>query len=151
MNVAKLCRKDVVTVREGDDLATAAELMRGRHIGYLIVVRPGTDEGSLAPVGVLTDRDIVVKVVAMQVDPRTLTVGDVMSRQPVVAAETDELNKALGKMRHIGVRRLPVIGKRGQLVGVLSLDDILDALADELNDVAGSIRNEQRIEGALRT
>jgi len=101
-------------------------------------------------VGVLTDRDIVVTVVARETDPRSLRVGDVMTRQPVVAAEDDSITTALQEMRRIGVRRLPVVGRRGQLVGVLSLDDVLDGLAAELQNVAGSIRREQQVESALR-
>jgi CBS domain-containing protein len=150
MNVENLCQRNVVTIREADELSKAAQLMREHHIGYLVVVKPEVGDGSLTPVGVLTDRDIVIKVVAREVSPRALRVDDVMSRKPVLANETDSLNKALREMRRIGVRRLPVVGGRGQLVGVLSLDNVLDALAEELSDVAGSIRNEQRIEGALQ-
>jgi len=150
MEISTLCRKNVITVREHDELIAAAEIMRTRHVGYLVVIRPGTADVAPEPAGVLTDRDIVIKVVAMQADPRTLTVGDVMTRQPVVVSETESVNKALGEMRRVGVRRLPVVGVRGQLVGVLSIDDIVEMLADGLNAVAGSIRNEQRIEGALR-
>ena len=150
MEIGTLCRKNVITVREHDELIAAAEIMRTRHVGYLVVTRPGTADVAPEPAGVLTDRDIVIKVVAMQADPRTLTVGDVMTRQPVVVSETESVNKALGEMRRVGVRRLPVVGVRGQLVGVLSIDDIVEMLADGLNAVAGSIRNEQRIEGALR-
>jgi predicted transcriptional regulator len=150
MEVAKLCRRNVVTVPEGEELVTAARIMRERHIGYLIVVAPEVSGHSVRPVGVLTDRDVVIKVVAMQIDPSTLTVSDVMNRDPVVVAETDSVAKALGHMRRIGVRRLPVVGAQGQLVGVLSLDDVLETMADELNAIAGSIRNEQRIEVALR-
>ena len=149
MNIAKLCRKNAVTIREEEDLGVAAKLMRERHIGYLIVVKAQVSDGSLVPVGVLTDRDIVVKVLAPQVDPCTLRVGDVMTQKPVVAREADDLTDALRTMRKIGVRRLPVTDGRGQLVGVLSLDDILDALADDLKNVAGSIRREQLLEGAL--
>jgi predicted transcriptional regulator len=151
MDIAKLCRRDVVTVAEGEELVAAARIMRERHIGYLIVVRPEVGGRSVRPVGVLTDRDIVIKVVAMQIDPQTLTVSDVMTQDPLAAAETDSVAKALGHMRRIGVRRLPIVGVQGQLVGVLSLDDVLENMADELNAVAGSIRNEQRIEGALRS
>jgi CBS domain-containing protein len=150
MEVAKLCHRNVVTVRKFEELTAAAEVMRDRHIGYLVVVEPEVGEGSLKPVGVLTDRDIVVSVIARQTDPRTLRVGDVMTQQPVVAAETESLEKALETMRRIGVRRLPVVGSRGQLVGVLSLDDIIDALALDLGDVAASIRKAQRVESALR-
>jgi CBS domain-containing protein len=150
MGVAKICQRNAVTVRQFDDLITAAELMRERHIGYLVVVEPEVAEGTFKPIGVLTDRDIVISVIARQADPRALRVGDVMTRQPVLAAESDSLDAALESMRRIGVRRLPVVGNRGQLVGVLSLDDVIDALATELAHVAGSIRNEQRIEAALR-
>jgi len=149
VSIAMLCRKDIVTVREGDELGVAARLMREKHIGYLIVVRPRVGDGSLVPVGVLTDRDIVVKVLAPQADPRTLRVGDVMTQEPVVAKDTDDIKDALLTMRRIGVRRLPVIAITGQLVGVLSLDDILDTLAEDLSNVAGSIRREQRLESAL--
>ncbi len=120
------------------------------HAGYLVVVEPNLADGTNKPVGVLTDRDIVVGVVAKQVDPRTLRVGDLMSRQPVVADESSSIESALNDMRRIGVRRLPVVGRAGQLVGVLSLDDVLDTLATEITAVSGSIRNELRVETALR-
>jgi CBS domain-containing protein len=150
MEVAELCQRNVVTIRQFEDLTAAAELMRERHIGYLVVVEPKLADGALKPVGVLTDRDIVVTVVARQTDPRTLRVDDVMTPQPVVVAETDMLEKALEAMRRIGVRRLPVVGDCGQLVGVLSLDDIIDALALDLENVAASIRQARRMESALR-
>ncbi len=150
MNVGKICKRDVVTVRESDDLCRAAELMREHHIGYLVAVEPGAGGTGWTPIGVITDRDIVVTVVARQTDPGSLTVGDVMNRQPVLAAEQDSVATALWDMRRIGVRRLPVIGRAGHLIGVLSLDDVLDALASELLDVAGAIRNEQRVEIGLR-
>lgn len=150
MNVAKLCRRKVITIRPTDELTAAAELMRQEHIGYLIVVESEVAGGPLRPVGVLTDRDIVISVIARQIDPRSLRVGDVMTPQPVVVGETESVEKALESMRRMGVRRVPVVGSRGELVGVLSLDDVIDALAGELANVAGSIRNQQRIETALR-
>mgnify|MGYP006281403749 CR=1 FL=1 len=150
MDIATLCRRNVITVHENDELVAAAELMRKNHVGYLIVVRSGPSNSTTRPVGVLTDRDIVIKVVAKRIDPRTLTVADVMTAQPVVVAFTESLHSALGTMRSVGVRRLPVIGTQGELIGVLSTDDIVDALADGLSALAGAIRNEQRIESTLR-
>jgi CBS domain-containing protein len=150
MNIRNLCQKNPVTVRRSEELVRAAQLMREKHIGYLVVVEPDLTDGSQRPIGVLTDRDIVITVVARETDPRSLCVEDVMTRQPVTASIADSIDKALRDMRRVGVRRLPVVGARGELVGILSLDDVLDVLAGELHDVAGSIRNEQVIEGTLR-
>ncbi len=149
MEVIKLCRRNAVTIRAYEELNAAARLMRERHVGYLVVTEPVLDDGEQRPVGVLTDRDIVVKVLAKGTDPRTLRVGDVMTRDPVLAAATDPLAGVLGSMRRIGVRRMPVVGDHGQLIGVLSFDEVIDALAGELSDVAGTIRQEQRAEEAL--
>jgi CBS domain-containing protein len=104
----------------------------------------------VTPVGVVTDRDIIVGVIARGADPRALTVGDVMTPRPVVARESSSVSWAVRQMRGIGVRRLPVVDLADHLVGVLSLDNVLDAMAGELLDVAGSIRNERRIESEIR-
>jgi CBS domain-containing protein len=150
MDIGKICNRNVVTVRETDELTRAAQLMREKHIGYLVVAKPSLTDATLTPVGVITDRDIVVAVVAREADPRSLKVGDVMTRQPAVADEGSSVATGLQLMRQIGVRRLPVIGRGGMLVGVLSLDDVLDAIAGELTDIAGSIRHEIKMEDALR-
>ena len=150
MKVGDICGRNVVTVREFDELTAAAQLMREKHIGYLVVVEPNVADGTLVPAGVLTDRDIVVGIVAKGTDPRTLRVGEVMTRVPLLAQEDSSVSSAVRRMREIGVRRMPVVGHAGQLVGVLSLDDVLDAFAEELMDVARSIRHELKMEGALR-
>ena len=151
MNVGDICARNVVTVLEHDELTTAARMMREQHVGYLVVVIQKVGATGLLPIGVLTDRDIVVGVVAQSTDPRSLRVGDLMTRQPVVVEEDATLNKALKEMRRIGVRRLPVVGRGGTLVGVLSLDDVVGAMSEELLDVATSMRTEVRMEKALRT
>ena len=150
MNVGDLCQKEVVTVRPFDELVTAARLMREKHVGYLVVVEPAFKEGTFVSEGVLTDRDMVVSVMARETDPSSLRVGDIMTRNPVLVEASDSLPVALERMRRIGVRRLPVVGDQGQLVGVLSLDDVIDALVAQLQDVAGSIRTEQMVEHTLR-
>jgi CBS domain-containing protein len=150
MDIGKICNRNVVTAREADELTRAAQVMREKHIGYLVVVKPSIEDGTVTPIGVITDRDIVVTVVAREINPRSLTVGDVMTRQPAVVDEATSLSTTLQLMRRIGVRRLPAIGRGGVLVGVLSLDDVLDAMAGEMTDVAGSIRHERKMEDALR-
>jgi CBS domain-containing protein len=123
--------------------------MRENHVGSLVVV--DETEGGQRVAVVLTDRDIVTTVVARAVDPSNLRVGDVMTRDPIAATETDPIDAALKRMRQSGVRRVPVVNAAQRLVGVLSLDDVLDAVADQLSSIAGSIRNEQRIERTLRS
>ena len=150
MDIGRICTRKVATVREADDLTAAAELMREDHVGYLVVVEPGPAGASVKPIGVLTDRDIVVSVVSRQTDPRSLRVGDIMTPHPVVAEEGLSVDSALVQMRKHGVRRLPVVASDGHLVGVVSLDDVLEALAGELQNVVASMRNERLVEGALR-
>jgi CBS domain-containing protein len=147
MTTGSICTHRVITVDRQIDIAAAAAVMRDNHIGYLIV----TDAGGSSPVGVLTDRDIVVKVIAKDVDAHTLTVGDVMTPEPLTAAEDDGISETLHRMRRLGVRRVPVIGSRGQVTGVLSIDDVVDHLVSQLTDVAGSVRNELKLEETLRS
>ena len=150
MNTGQLCNRNPITVRKSDELVKAAQLMREKHIGYLVVVEPDVADQSLRPVGVLTDRDIVISVVARETDPRALRVGDVMTAHPVTIDATEPVEKALREMRRTGVRRLPVVARHGELIGVLSLDDVLEVLAGELQNLAGSVRNERAIEGSVR-
>lgn len=148
MNVGDICQKHVLTIRSNQSVKAAAELMREKHVGYLVVT--DSELAGDPPVGVLTDRDIVVGVLACGADVQPLSVGDVMTRKPVVARETDSVGAALKEMRRIGVRRLPVLSSTGRLAGVLSLDDVLDSIAGYLVDAAQAIRHEQNIESALR-
>jgi CBS domain-containing protein len=148
MTIGSICTHRVITVDRQVDIAAAAAVMRENHIGYLIVT--DARSGGSAPVGVLTDRDIVVKVLARDVDPHTLTAGDVMTPEPLTAAEDDGISETLHRMRRLGVRRVPVVGARGQVTGVLSIDDVVDHLVGQLTDVAGSIRNELKLEDTLR-
>ena len=151
MNVGELCQRNPVTVRPSDDLTAAARLMREQHVGYLIVTEPAVREGAFRVAGVLTDRDIVITVVAREADARSLRTEDVMTREPVVAEEPESLGGALRKMRKMGVRRLPVVDAQRALVGVISIDDIIDALVTELQDAASAIRSEQLVEHSLRS
>ena len=150
MNVGDICVHNVVTVLEHDELTAAARVMREQHVGYLVVVMQKVGETGFLPIGVLTDRDIVVSVIAQATDPASLHVGDLMTRHPVVVEESAPLSKALQEMRRTGVRRLPVVDRGGLLVGILSLDDVLGTLSGELLDVAAATRTEVRMEKALR-
>jgi CBS domain-containing protein len=149
MNAGSVCKRGVITVTPTDDLIAAAHVMREKHVGYLIVSEalPGHDR---RVVGVLTDRDIVVAVLAQEVDAHALKVGDVMTRDPLLIEEGQSIEAVLRHMREAGVRRVPVVDRTGALTGVLSIDDVLEMIAEQLINIAGSIRNEQRMERAVR-
>lgn len=151
MNVGKVCKHQVVTVTPRTELIAAAKLMREKHVGFLVVVEPESTASYGRPVGVLTDRDIVVSVVAKGENPTQLIVGDIMNQGPAMIDEGESLEQALQTMRRMGVRRLPVLGPRGMLTGIISLDDVIDVLAREIGEVSGAVQNEQRIEGVLRS
>ncbi len=123
MNVGQICHHPAITVQPTDELRTAAKLMREHHIGFLVVVSPATS--GTQPVGVLTDRDIVISALALDVEPGSINVGDIMTRNPGFALSDDSIEDALSTMRYRSVRRLPVIGPSARLMGVISLDDIL--------------------------
>ena len=151
MNVRDLYRRTVITVQSTDELMTAAQLMRQHHVGFLVVLDPPGPAGAQRVAGVITDRDLVVSVLARGADPRALRVEDVMTRDPVTVRERDSLTFALGQMRRLGVRRLPVLSDSGALAGIIALDDVVGQLARQLDDVAGSIRAGGLVEREVRT
>jgi len=148
MTVNLICNHNVATIAASEGIADAAVRMRDEHVGNLIVVeRRG---GAVVPIGILTDRDIVVGVVAKRVAPDTLTVGDAMTRELLTVREDDGVEFALREMRRRGVRRAPVVGARGELLGVVSLDDVIQHLATQLGRLADAIRLEQDAEVQTR-
>jgi CBS domain-containing protein len=98
----------------------------------------------------LTDRDIVVEVLAEDVDPQSVAVGDIMSASLITAREEDELLDVVARMRNYGVRRMPVVNAQGGLEGILAVDDILELLAEQINGLAGLVTIEQRRERERR-
>ena len=147
LTAGDLCTRTTVIASKEMDVVAAARLMREHHVGCLVVV----DEIAVGrvPVGILTDRDIVTAIVAPGVDPRRLRVEDVMSAEPAVAHDNESVLDVLAGMRRKGVRRLPVVDKRGVLQGVLTLDDVLEAVAEQLNALvkamtSGRTREAQR-------
>ncbi|MFZ9060178.1 MAG: CBS domain-containing protein [Steroidobacteraceae bacterium] len=144
MEVRALCRRQPVTIDPRADLVDAARLMREHHVGIL-VVSDGSD-----PLGVITDRDIVLESVAADLSPHEIRVGDAMTLEPVTLAADSPVDVAIESLRLAGVRRAPVLDADGTLCGVVSMDDILEHLAGQLGALAGSVRHEQAIERLVR-
>lgn len=144
----ELCIRTVVVAHRSLPLDDAARLMRTHHVGCLVVVED-TALGRV-PVGLLTDRDIVTAVVARDVDPRTLRVEDMMSSHPVTVLEVDSLLDALAAMQRAGVRRVPVVDPQGVLQGVLSLDDVIELVGEQLHRLVQVLASARRIEPLRR-
>ena len=151
MNVSEFCQRDVVTAGPGDSLIEAANLMRERHVGSVVVV---DDPGSarVRPIGMLTDRDIVVAVVARDHGhlPQ-LTVDEVMTSDPITVRGTDAIQVAIERMRAYGVRRAPVLDEEGWLTGVVAIDDIVAYASDLLVGVSELMRRGRMREEFRRT
>lgn len=148
MTVGEVCTRSVVTATADESLSDAAKRMRDKHVGTLVVIEAA---GLTRPTGILTDRDIVIGPVAQSLDRiGELLVGDVMTRDVATARIDDDLHSALLTMRSHGVRRLPVIGDEGLLEGLLAFDDVIDVMSEELNDLAGLVAREQKLERELR-
>lgn len=144
MSVGELCNREVIVVNRDEPIREAVRLMRAHHVGDVIVVE--TKDGHRRPVGVLTDRDVVIELLAADIDIDTVAVGDAMSFELVTAREDDELVDTVARMREYGVRRMPVVDDRGALVGILAVDDIIEIVAEEVSSLAGLIRREREQE-----
>jgi CBS domain-containing protein len=131
--LGKICIKPVVTASTQMTVDQAARAMRTKNVGALVVVNAGR------PVGMLTDRDVAVEVVARGLDPDTVRVGDVMNKKPVTIREDLGILDAVKCFARTGVRRLPVVTKGGVLVGVITVDDLIMLLGNEMGHLAGAL------------
>lgn len=148
MRVGEFCNRDVVIVRKDTQVLEAAQLMRSHHVGDLVVIEERA--GKPIPVGIITDRDIVVEVVAKNVALDAVSIGDVMSFELTTAGEDDDIFDTVKLMRTRGVRRVPVVDKQGVLAGILAIDDLLSLLEEFVGDVTGVIVREQAREQKVR-
>lgn len=148
MPIGEICSRNVVHCGRETSVQRVAELMRQHHVGAMVV----TDEtgGRLLPVGIVTDRDVVVEVVAAGLDPAVPTAADLMEAALLTAREDDGLAETLARMRSHGVRRVPVVDHQGTLVGLLSADDALDLLAEEMQALTRLVGRELRRERERR-
>ena len=142
MKVERIYTRTVFATRRGAALAEAAAAMQRFQVGSLLVMDDGHAEGM--PVGIVTDRDIALQGFASE----SSTVGSAMTPVIATVAEEAESHEALELMRAHGVRRLAVTGRRGEVCGILSIDDIVDGLAAELNAAAAVLKGEIRRDAA---
>jgi len=148
MPIGEICIREVIICNRSTSVLEAAQLMRRYHVGDLVVV----DEiaGKRIPVGLITDRDIVLRVIAAQLDPTAVTAGDLISREVVVVREDQGVFETIEHMRAHGVRRMPVVDQQGALVGILAIDDLIELLAEELSKLPKLVSREQAQEAETK-
>ena len=134
MPVGEICNREVVVAERTTTIVEAARIMRRYHVGDLVVV--DEVQGRRVPVGMVTDRDLVVEVIAREQPFASCTVSAVMSATVVCVPETAGVIETIQLMRSHGVRRVPAVDAGGALVGILAADDLLDLLAEELSALA---------------
>src|SRR5688572_21114315 len=132
MSLARYCRP-VVTVGLDDPVGLAARKLRDDHVGCLVVVREGR------PFGILTDRDIAIRVVAAEREASRTRVVEVATLDPIVVRDVEGVEAAASRMRIHGVRRLPVVDENGLLQGIITLDDILRLAGREIAELAAGL------------
>ena len=148
MPMSELCNAGVVTVERNSTVTEACKRMRQKHVGAVVVI--DSSKGSPTPVGIVTDRDVVVELVATELDPDVITVGDIMVGGLVVINKSAGLFDAIKLMADKGVRRLPVVDDDGALLGIATLDDMLLLLAKELGALSKLVEREQKSEAKKR-
>ncbi|WP_297323792.1 CBS domain-containing protein [Nitrosomonas sp.] len=144
MTVGEICNREVIVIQRDATVLEAAKLMRQYHVGAVIVVDKHNDRQ--IPVGIVTDRDLVVEVLATELDETVITVGDIMTPEVFTVKESASTHDAIELMRRKTSRRLPVVDETGELVGILTLDDALQIVSEELLDLAKLVRYEQKKE-----
>lgn len=125
--------RQVVSVSLETPVIEAARRMRDARVGCVVVSRDHH------PVGILTDRDIAVRVVAEGRDPDKTRVSDVVTYDAITLQTSDTRQTALIRMREHGVRRLPIVNEEGKLAGMVTSDDLIALLARELLDLGAGI------------
>ena len=137
MSVGRICVREVDLAEAGESVQVAASRMHSRKVGSLIVQNESGE-----PIGIVTDRDLAIRVLAEGLDPNETTVEEVMTRELESVLEDTPIESALSCMRAGTYRRLPVVNAQGKLVGVLSLDDVLDLLMEEFDEIGRLLKKE---------
>jgi len=148
MQVGHICSTRTITCHPESTVLEAAELMRKHHVGNLVIVEEVG--GVLMPMGIVTDRDIVVIVIAEGLDPKSIKAIDIMTSELMTADEDEDVFETVERMRFKGVRRIPIVNKNGGLVGIVSVDDIWKFVTKEMTGLADVTTRQQTREKKAR-
>ena len=148
MHIGHISSAATVSCHPDTSVLEAAQLMRRNHVGTLVIVEEV--QGVKMPVGIVTDRDIVVIVIAEGLDPKSIKVIDIMTTELMTAIESEDVFETVERMRFKGVRRIPIVNKLGGLVGIVSVDDIWKCMAKEMTELADVTMRQQAREKTMR-
>ncbi|HVK93204.1 MAG TPA: CBS domain-containing protein [Noviherbaspirillum sp.] len=148
MNIGEICTRTTVFAYKDMRVSEAAHLMLEHHVGSLVVVDESNQRRTIA--GMLTDRDIVVAVVARNFDAKTMRVVDIMSGNPLICHSEDSMMDVLHQMRLHGIRRVPVADAQDTLIGIVTMDDVLEVLAEQLHVLVQIVDSERKREAHVR-
>lgn len=148
MKVGEICKREVATIRKEDSLLEAGKRMRSHHVGSLVVVEE-TDSQRF-PIGILTDRDILIEVLAEGISLEKISVGDIMATDLVTAKEDEDVFETIQKMRKKAIRRIPVVDPGKNLIGIITMDDVIEIITEEIRDLSGIFSREKEREARTR-
>lgn len=149
MPVSECCNVNVVCCEADTLIPEVAALMRKHHVGDVVVIEAQSEKR--VPVGIVTDRDIVIETLALQVDASSFSAGDLMSMPLATVQQDAGIVETLRLMRSHKVRRVPVVSPSGALFGIVTADDLINLLASELSMMTDAIVDQPLREARLRT
>lgn len=149
MNIDEICTREVIIANRSDSALEIAKVMRQYHVGDVIVVEHKDDRN--IPVGIITDRDIVLELVAKEISASGITAGDIMCTDLLLATENEQISDVIQKMCSKGVRRVPVVDEQGALVGIVTEDDLLEMINELLGGLVSMVSKEEHREHNMRT
>ena len=136
MSLKPLMSKEITSLPSTATVLDAAKFMTDMNVGSVIIMKDDI------PSGILTDRDIVAKVLAQGKDPRNMGIGEIMRVPVVTISEDKDIIDATKLMANHAIRRLPVVDTSGKLVGIISLDDVLILMGQEMQNIAAALKGE---------
>jgi CBS domain-containing protein len=140
MTAGEYCNREIVITEQDASVTEAAMLMRQYHVGDLVVIEKQGEK--TLPIGIITDRDIVIEVIAQKANPDSLIIKDIMSTGLITVEEKESMMDTLELMQHQGVRRIIVVDNQGSLQGLLSADDAIELIAEAMNNLTKLVKHE---------
>ncbi|MDI6719342.1 MAG: CBS domain-containing protein [Methanomicrobiales archaeon] len=136
MKISEASRSEVVSAQPDARVSEIVRMMKDRNVGSVVI----TDQNR--PVGIITDRDVLLRIVAEKRDPEAVAVSEVMTRDPMVFPADISVHEAVQKMENKWFRRIPIVDGNGRLTGIVSIDDLMGLLIREMASIASIVRKQ---------